>query len=291
MTTLRSTWVFVLLALLAWMPAQAIEDLPPPVVMPQPATSDQELTLTAHVSSGGRVGCDLHTPFETSLSREGTTFHLDYVIRLRGPGSPWVPCVLLPMPLPLSASLGTLEPGTYHVVIRGTSLGVANPDQQLSFTVSGDGDGGIGALPQPEVIPANPSSEDFIRLVARVPAFTNGCDLQMSSSTSVARSGYSLAVSYAYVRVDEADLPPDAICLSASVPAYAEVDLGRLPGGNYVVTINGTIDGTPAEPQQLELFVGAAPEGIKTIPTNRPLALGLLLLALAGMAIWRLRTR
>ena len=130
------------------------DDLPPPTVTPQPATPDDELTLTAQVSSGGVLGCDLHTPFETSLTRTGSTFQLDYAIRMRGPDSPFPPCVLVPIPIRLTASLGTLPPGTYEVKVIGTTLGQANAPQSVTFTVADDGSFGT-PTPAPQYVPAS----------------------------------------------------------------------------------------------------------------------------------------
>lgn len=129
------------------------EDLPPPTVTPQPAVPDDELTLTAHVSSGGILGCDLHTPFETSLTRTGSTFQFNYAIHARGPDSPYPPCVLVAVPVRLTASLGTLPPGSYEVKVIGTTMGQPNPDQTVTFTVAGaQGEGGIDE-PSPYYVP------------------------------------------------------------------------------------------------------------------------------------------
>lgn len=281
------SWLFALVLGMS-LPAWSAEELPPPEVTPQPALPTHQLTLVAHVSSGGRLGCDLHTPFETTLSREGDTFVLDYDIRLRGPTSPMVPCVLLPLPVRLSAMLGTLPAGDYDVVVRGTTLGKRNPDQHVSFTVSESLDGLDATGPAPEVIPAEPTSSDPVTILITDGAATNGCDLSMPEPVSIVRNGRQIRVDYALIRIDESQAPPGSPCLGAPTPAHVWAELGRLPAGSYEVAINGSLDGT-ARPQQQVVFAVTGTADATFIPVNRPLALGLMLVVLGGVAAWRLR--
>ena len=78
------------------------------------------------------------------------------------------------------------------------------------------------------------------------------------------------------------------ICFSAHFPAYFRAELGRLPAGSYEVAINGSLDGT-ARPQQQVVFAVTGTADATFIPVNRPLALGLMLVVLGGVAAWRLR--
>ncbi|MEJ5209510.1 hypothetical protein [Denitratimonas sp. CY0512] len=263
-------------------------DLPPPEVTPHPPTPDQELTLVAYASSGGKLDCDLHFPVETLLSRSGNTFTLEYAVRTRSADSPMVPCVLVPMPVRLTASLGTLPAGDYEVVVSGTTLGNVNPDQHLAFTVAANAPG--GTLPAPEVTPPNPTTADEVQLRITDGAATNGCNLSMPEPVSVRRNGRVIHIEYAFISIDESEAPPGTICFSAHFPAYFRAELGRLPAGDYEVTINGSLDGTPRATQQV-IFAVTGTGDVSYIPANRPLALALMLLVLGGVAVWRLRAR
>lgn len=276
------------LALAVSLPAWSSGDLPPPEVTPHPHMPDQELTLVAYASNGGNLDCDLHFPVETSLSRSGNTFTLEYAVRARGVGSPMVPCVLVPMPVRLTASLGTLPAGDYEVVVSGTSLGHANPDQHLAFTVGANASS--GTLRSPEVTPANPTTADEVQLLITDGAATNGCNLSMPEPVSVLRNGRAISIEYAFISIEESEVPPGTICFSAHFPAYLWAELGRLPAGTYEVTVNGSLDGTSREPQQV-IFAVTGTGDVSYIPANRPLALALMLLVLGGVAVWRLRAR
>ena len=140
----------------------------------------------------------------------------------------------------------------------------------------------------PEISPPNPTTADRVQLLVTDGAPTNGCNLDMPEPVSVVREGRSILVDYAYVSVDEADLPEGTLCLSAHFPAYFWAQLGVLPAGEYEVTINGSLDGT-ARPQQQVVFAVTGTANATFIPVNRPLALGLMLVVLGGVAAWRLR--
>lgn len=269
------------------LPAWSSDDLPAPEVTPQPHPSNQELTLVAHVSSGGKLDCDLHFPVQNELSRTGNTFRLDYQVRARSASSPMWPCVLVPMPVRLSASLGTLPAGDYQVVISGTTLGQRNPDQHLDFTIFESAP--TGTTPVPEVTPSNPTTADVVRLSIVDGAPTNHCNLIQPSEPVVYRQGSSISVDYAYRRIDESEMPPGSLCLATQIPARFSVDLGQLPAGRYEVSVTGTLDGVARSPQAATFSVLAS--GVEFVPLDAGWALALMLLALGGVAAWRLRAR
>lgn len=140
-----------------------------------------------------------------------------------------------------------------------------------------------------QVYPANPNSSNSVKLVITDGAATNGCNLKMPEPVSVARTGRSISINYAYLSMDESENPPGTSCFSAYFPAYFWVELGRLHPGTYDVTVNGSFNDTPRAQQDFSFTVGAAETSL--IPTNAPWALSLMLLALGGVAAWRLRVR
>lgn len=142
----------------------------------------------------------------------------------------------------------------------------------------------------PEVHPADPDSSTPVTLLVTDGAPTNGCDLAEASAPVVSRQGNEISVEYAFVRIDESDAPPGSLCLSAHVPAFFHVSLGRLPAGRYEVTVNGSLDGVARMPQST-VFTVRAFSGLVTVPVDADWAMALTLLALVGVAGWRLRTR
>ena len=140
----------------------------------------------------------------------------------------------------------------------------------------------------PEVHPTDPDSSTPVTLIVTDGAPTNGCDLAEASAPVVSRQGNRISIEYALLRTDESDAPPGSLCLSAHVPAFFHVALGRLPAGSYEVTVNGTFDGVARTPQST-VFTVRAFSGLVTVPVDSDWAVALIVLALAGVAGWRLR--
>lgn len=140
-----------------------------------------------------------------------------------------------------------------------------------------------------QITPSDPDSTMPVVLHVVDGAPTDGCDVANSTAPVVSRQGSLIQVVYALRRLDPAEVPPGSVCYSTLVPARFPVDLGRLPAGEYEVSITGTFDGVAREPQSITFAVRALDQVF--IPSNAPWALSLMLMVLGGFAAWRLRAR
>lgn len=141
-----------------------------------------------------------------------------------------------------------------------------------------------------EVYPPNPSSADSVTLLITDGAPTNGCNLAVEQ-LQIVRNGRSISVDYAYRSIDPSELPPGTVCFSAHFPAYLWAPIGHLSAGQYEVAVTGSLDGEPRPPRQGAFTVLGDPVGESAayIPADARWALSLMLLALGGVATWRLR--
>lgn len=283
-----TSWLFAL-AMMVSLPVSAQSPWVGPLTPTEPTTSDR-ISLQFMVSTSPYNLCDLMLPGEVSVSRQGASIHVEYTLRERTEDDPPPPdlCVSTYVPVDVTANLGYLSPGDYVATISTTVAGarVTYPaEYSVAFTVR-------GFLLSPDVIPPEPSNTDSVKLLITDGTPDNFCTVQMQEPVSVVRNGRSIWVNYAYRSVDPSELAPDAACTSAYFPAYFWVELGQLAAGLYEVTVNGSLDGDPRATQQGSFTVLGGPiDDPVYIPINAPLALSLMLLALGGVAVWRLRVR
>ena len=158
--------------------------------------------------------------------------------------------------------LGTL-PADYEVVVSGT----AGQRESRPSPVTVGANASSGTLRSPEVTPPNPTTADEVQLLITDGAATNGCNLSMPEPVSVLRNGRAINIEYAFISIEESEAPPGTICFSAHFPAYLRAELGRLPAGTYEVTVNGSLDGTQREPQQV-IFAVTGTGDVHSPPTG-----------------------
>lgn len=144
------------------------------------------------------------------------------------------------------------------------------------------------------LMPAQPTTSDQISLEFTVSPAYNLCDLMMPGEVSVSREGGDISIAYTLRERTEDDppLPAGTICLGTYGPPFpVTADLGYLPAGDYDVAISLAVGiHNHFEPSASSFTVLGVPvvESIQ-IPTNATWALSLMLLALGGVAMWRLR--
>ncbi len=146
--------------------------------------------------------------------------------------------------------------------------------------------------------PAEPTTLDRVLLTLTIgTGGYNYCELMMPGEVAVSRDGGAILVEYT-LRLRTADdppLPPKTLCLAAPGPPFPVIaDLGYLPVGDFDVSVLATVVGTTrSEPSVMSFTVRASPTGtgLTFVPANAPWALSLILLALGGLAAWRLRAR
>lgn len=288
-----ASWFLMLVALLL-SPCAANADAS---VMPENPTSSDSIWIYANVPghSGVHV-CDM-TYDHPVVTRTGNSILIEYALRLRT--EPLPPnTVCLNVPPAIYALVGQLQPGTYDVRIVGSTLGEQNPDQTMSLLVA-NANGAPNSPWNLTINPEHPTTADSIHVTTLVfEAGRNLCDLIFPFEKTVTRNGSSILVEYEIKERTEADPPPEGACVSTLVPIPFDAEIGRLPAGQYEVSVIGSTAGEAMPRRTTEFTVVRAdgtpdggPQDTVQVPTNATWALASLLALMFGFAAVRLRSR
>jgi hypothetical protein len=146
-----------------------------------------------------------------------------------------------------------------------------------------------------EVAPPHPTTADSIEIHTVVSAAgRNLCDFALPLAPNVTRNGGAILVEYAVRERTPAD-PVPATCLATLHPVPVYVELGRLPAGQYELTLAGTTAGQQNPAQTIAFNVSPSPSGTPAIspyavPANSSWALSMMAALMLGLAALRLRS-